>query len=452
MNSRFVIFCALLCGAPAIAAAPAKEVETADGDILYEEPISLEERVRVLESKLAKYESGELAPPPVAAPPKPSAVTFVGSADIGFFVPTGNGAGYVQDFGNAQFPQYAGRYGWVFLGDILATAVNSRGEVADLGDAPGVARYDGIHSRGAPGFILNEVTLGARVAVLDDLLFSGAVNFTPRTGADFSLGDTLDVDLVQLEWTPFDDKRISFFVGKVDSVIGIEYRERRANQRFGITPTLLARYTVGTPLAIKARAKFFANDLLTVAVMLSNGSSTQERFHFFDETDSNAGKTVSGRISVKPPFWGELELGFSGEWGPQDRARDSLDPMWFIGADLMWSKGPVVLKAQYLRGFAKGKPADQVYALALKFGAYAEINWLINSYVGILLRGEVRDADVSLGTERLYITRSWRAVGGLRLTFTPNVALKAEYLKNGEFGGIKEIANDVFTSSLVVTY
>ena len=56
-------------------------------------------------------------------------------------------------------PHYAGQFGWVFLGDILAPAVNSRGEVADLGDAPGVDRFDSINSRGAPGFIVNEVNL-----------------------------------------------------------------------------------------------------------------------------------------------------------------------------------------------------------------------------------------------------------------------------------------------------
>ena len=87
-------------------------------------------------------------------------LTWGGYIDFGFFAPSGNGAGYVQDFGHASFPQYAGQYGWVFLGDILATAVNSRGEVADLGDAPGVDRAStAIHSGGAPGFIVNEVNL-----------------------------------------------------------------------------------------------------------------------------------------------------------------------------------------------------------------------------------------------------------------------------------------------------
>src|SRR6185369_15197902 len=33
-----------------------------------------------------------------------------GYVDFGFFVPQGNGAGYIEDFGHTFFPQYAGHY------------------------------------------------------------------------------------------------------------------------------------------------------------------------------------------------------------------------------------------------------------------------------------------------------------------------------------------------------
>ena len=93
---------------------------------------------------------------PSAAP----AVSLGGYVDFGFFVPQGDGSGIVRDNGNALFPQYAGQYGWVFLGDLLATGgEHAAGEVADLGDAAGAARFDSIHSRGAPGFIANEINL-----------------------------------------------------------------------------------------------------------------------------------------------------------------------------------------------------------------------------------------------------------------------------------------------------
>ena len=73
-----------------------------------------------------------------------SPLSLHGYADLGFFVPNGNGgAGWIRDAGHAQMPQYGG-YAWTFLGDILATTINTRGEVASLGQAPGVERFDSV--------------------------------------------------------------------------------------------------------------------------------------------------------------------------------------------------------------------------------------------------------------------------------------------------------------------
>ena len=64
--------------------------------------------------------------------------------------------------------------------------------------------------------------------------------------------------------------------------------------------------------------------------------------------------------------------------------------------------------------------------------------------------GEYRDAFVWLGTDRAYLTKSWRATAGLRCVLTARAVLKAEYLHNGEYGGIPAIRNDVFTTSFVL--
>ena len=157
---------------------------------------------------------------------------------------TGDGTGFVQDLGpNRVFPAEANKYAWVFLGDLLAPAVNSRGEPASLGNAPGVSRYDGIHSHGAPSFIVNEVNLTLTAAVAENALATASVDFMPRSGTDFSLGDVFEVDIAQLEWMPGLQRRTSVFVGKMDSLLGIEYRDRKSNQRFGITPSLIALAT-----------------------------------------------------------------------------------------------------------------------------------------------------------------------------------------------------------------
>jgi hypothetical protein len=385
------------------------------------------------------------------------AMTVTGSADVGFFVPQGDGSGIVRDAHNEMFPQYAGQYGWVFLGDILAPTVNSRGEVADLGDAAGAMRFDSVHSRGAPGFIANELNLSLSSGVGDHALATASVNFMPRTGSNFTIGDFMDIDIAQIEWMPFSSGKTSVFVGKFDSLLGIEYRERKANQRFGITPSLLARYTVGTALGLKVRTKLGPEDLFVIGGAVTNGSNTTEQFHFYDELDLNAGKTASGRFALRPPMGPvELELGVSASYGAQDRARDSRGKMKLYGADLMAHVGSVDLKAQWLRGSAPGRPEDEAYGLELHNGAYAELDWMITPVLGIMGRGEFRDAFVWLGNpdavdgaNRAYITKSWRGTAGLRLVFSERVVLKAEYLRNGEYGGIPEIRNDVFTSSLV---
>jgi hypothetical protein len=398
-------------------------------------------------------------------------VTLSGYADVGFFAAQGDGSGFVQDLGTPRaFPEYAGRYGWVFLGDLLAPAINSRGEPADLGSPPGADRADLIDSNGAPGFIVNEVNLTLNSVLAQNVLGVSSINFVPRTGSDFRLGDVFDVDLVFLEWLVGRERRTSIFVGKFDSVIGIEYQTRKANQRFGITPSLIARYTTGTPIGLKVRSKLGPNDMFILTGALTNGSSVIEPFHFYDETDSNAGKTASGRVAFALPFRYRLEIGVSGMYGAQDRALDSRSPIWFQGADLQLLTPRFQLKAEVLRGHADGEQgavevgAKRVYGLDLKGGGYVQATAMLTWMFGVLVRAEFRDALVWLGdpmlsdptvttsADRIYVTKSWRATVGVRAVITEKLVAKLEYLHNGEYGGVPSIANDVFTSSVVMSY
>ena len=399
-----------------------------------EDPIA---RLRELENRLDQTRE-------LMAKQRPM-VSVGGYVDFGFFVPQGNGSGITRDNGNELFPQYEGQYGWVFLGDLLAPTVNTRGEVADLGQAAGAARFDSIHSGGAPGFIANEINLTLSSGITENVLGTVSVNFVPRTGGDFAIGDFIDLDVAQVEWVLTDSGKTSLFIGKFDSLLGVEYRDRKANTRFGITPSLMARYTTGTALGLKLRTKFGPDDLFVVAGAVTNGSNTQEQFHFFDEIDTNAGKTGSGRIAIRPPVGFGLELGASGSYGAQDRAMDSTGAMHFVGLDLLAQVGALELKAQWLKGKSPGRPVDNVYGLELHGGAYLESNMMVTPWLGLLARGEYRDAFVWLGNpsapdgaNRAYLTKSWRATGGLRLVFNERITLKAEYLRNGEYGGIPE--------------
>jgi hypothetical protein len=251
---------------------------------------------------------------------------------------------------------------------------------------------------------------------------------------------------------PTTSQRTSIFVGKTDSVIGIEYRERKSNKRFGITPSLIARYTTGPALGVKVRSKFGPEDFLVVAGAVTNGSNTTEQFHFYDELDSNAGKTLSGRLSIKIPLPIGVELGASGSWGAQDRVSTSTDAMWFVGPDVMVHAGVLELKGQWLKGKAPGNAAEEAYGLKLRGGGYLEADLTLGASFGAYGRAEYRNADVWLGNERFYRTRSWRGTLGARWVFTERAVVKAEYLRNGEYGEGPQVRNDVFTSSLVLSY
>jgi hypothetical protein len=436
--------------------APADEAASAEGapEEAMEEELAEpdpDERTRELASKLeeleAKLESSERARR--ARFP----VKITGYGDLGFFAtsPDGDGSGFRRDAGHVVFPEHQ-QIGWVFYGDLLATMINSRGDVADLGEAPGIDRFDSVNAENNASFLVNELSIGVQAGLGDRALFTSSVNFTPRTGQDFRLGDSFDVDIAQLEWLPFADGKTSVFVGKVDSVIGIEYKSRKAPQRFGITPTLLARYTTGPAVGLKARSKLL-NERLIVAVAATNGSFGTEQFHFHNEIDSNSFKTVAGRVAVRLVLPnGPFEAGPSGQWGTQDGTPDGAKAAWTIGLDAELETPRFSVRGQWLRAKAPGDELTRMYSLDLKNGGYVEGNVLLTPIIGLLGRAEFRDAEVQEGMERLYITKNWRATAGVRLIFNPNAILKAEYSHNGEYGGLPGIPDDVVTTSAVMAF
>jgi len=394
------------------------------------------------------------------------ALTWNGYVDFGFFAPIGNGgAGWIRDSGNVAFPQYAA-YSWVFLGDILGTPVNSRGEVASLGNAPGIDRFDSVNSAGAGGFIVNEINLRPRYQLAENAILRASVNFIPRTGSDFKLGDFVDADQAELEYLPTTDGKTSIFVGKTMPVFGIEYKEHRADQRFGITPSLIGRYTNGPQLGLKVRSKLLS-DWLILAGAVSNGSSTTEQFHFYSEVDQNWGKTLSGRAAIAIPVGhllrndDKLEIGFSGEWGPQDRATDNSGKIWFEGVDLQYLNANFTLKGQVMRGAAPGlaESSAGVYGLKLNMSGFVEADWMVLPRLGFMGRAALRDAIVTLGDPaqtasetRIYITKQVQYTAGMRVVFNSHIVAKLEYLHNQEYGHVPSFQDDIFTSSLVLGF
>ena len=417
-----------------------------------------EQRLQLLEQELAELRERLLVAED-RRERETSPLSISGYVDLGFFVPLGNdGVGWVRDVANRQLPEYA-EYGWTFVGDILGSPINSRGEAADLGDAPGVERFDSVDSNGAPGFIVNEVNLRLGYTLSDDAIMRASVNFLPRSPSqDFALGDFLEVDLAELEYLPTDDDQTSIFVGKILPVFGIEYTDRKSDERFGITPSLIARYTTGPQLGAKLRSKLF-DDRLIVAASVTNNTSGVEQFHFYREIDRNTAKTLNGRVAVGFPLGGfewlegdRLELGVSGQWGAQDNDSASDREVWFVGADLRYQSTDFALKAEIITGEAPGTVDESVWTLDLSPSGYVELDWQAHAKLGVLARMDFRDAFVRRGTERAYVTDQLRATGGLRWQFNPHIVLKAEYLHNWELGSIEPFDNDMFTSSLLLIY
>jgi hypothetical protein len=248
-------------------------------------------------------------------------------------------------------------------------------------------------------------------------------------------------------------------------VFGIEYKERRSDERFGITPSLIGRYTDGPVLGVKIRSKLF-NDLLILAGSVTNGSTTTEQFHFYSEIDQNWGKTLTGRAAINIPVGhllrnnDRLEIGLSGEWGPQDRATDDNGKIWFEGLDLQYLNANFAVKAQVMQGGAPGEPdaAQNVYGLKLRPSGYAEFDWQILPQFGFMARGALRNAIVTLGNPslstsetRIYITKEIQYTAGVRVVFNSHIVAKLEYNHNQEYGGVPSFLDDIFTSSLVLS-
>lgn len=423
----------------------------------------LEQQVAELSARLKQTEEQQRA----AAN---SPLTIHGYVDFGFFAPIGNGGvGFSEDVGNTQYPNLDGLYSWTFVGDILGSPINTRGEAASLGDPVGLTapRFDSVNSRGAPGFIANEVNLRLGYALSERAIMRTSVNFVPRSGREFALGDFVDVDLAEVEYVATDDGNTSIFAGKILPVFGIEYKERKSDQRFGITPSLVHRYTSGPQLGVKVRSKLLQQWLI-VAASVTNNSSGTEQFHFQSEIDRNAGKTMNGRVAVSIPVGrllrgnegDKLELGASGEFGAQDWALDNNDlfsssntgNIWFWGADLQYLSTNFAVKAQFIRGKAPGTPDGTAWRLDLKNSGYLEFNWQVIPWFGFLLRAEQRDAFVAQAMVRAYVTEQRRYTAGVRFVFSPHAMLKVEYLNNREFGNTNQFKNDMFTTSLVLSH
>ena len=394
----------------------------------------------------------------------PIAARLGGYIDVGFFAVGGDGSGIRQDLGNTFFPEFAGVVpgSWVFMGDPLSTAINSRGDPAETSESRAIA-FDPVNSGGQSSFILNALHVRFFTGIGSSLVVSSAFDLVPRSrdasdpGGTFA-GDYLDLKLANVEYRPpIEAVALSLWAGKFDSVVGREYRLQEADDRTTVTPSLLCRYVCGHPIGVKARVAAGQEESATLTVAITNGSHFQESFPFADETDSNQFKTVAGRVSLRPPG-APVELGGSGAWGAQDQQGSQDVPQWHLGADLLATVADLQLTAEYVQGEAEGvddpdtdAPCDLVPCLYYK-AAYGLVSYRLTNELIPYVRVDWRNAEHESGTSFVYISKLVRGTGGLRLELGTHVIVKAEYTVNREIGGIPQFRNDVFASALVVKY
>jgi hypothetical protein len=380
-----------------------------------------------------------------------SPVRVSGYVDVGVSKVQNNGRGFIFDTTGGFSSRYPG-IAWVLLGDPWSTAINSRGEPADTGGSFAFT-HNPVASNGALTFLINELNLDFSATPFPSIFAFASVDFLPRTGLRGSLGDFFDLDYAYVDWTPFDDLDITFSAGKFDPVFGREYRLGDSPDRPGIVPSLLFRYVGGHPLGIKARGKFL-NQRLVIAAAVLDGSSFIESMNFADDVDRNDMKTGSGRVSfdVPLPFWNaHVDLGLSGEIGAQGRQTDSSIIHWQWGFDAYIEVKRLELRGEFVRGIAPGGGLDEADSLDYR-AFFIEGFFRILPALGVLARYEERHAVHRRAAEFVYLVDVARVVVGIRFDPISQVALKLEYVVNLELHPLPSFPNDVFTSSMVVSF
>ncbi len=419
--------------------------------------------IAALEARLERLEAEQEALREATPAPRSVVLSLSGYADLGFFAAQGGGIGARPDLGNVRYPEFAGVLpgAWVFMGDPLATAVNTRGEPSSVGDSRALT-FDSVANRGAPSFIVNALGLNLQATIGDSLSLHTLAELVPRS-RDVSasdglfLGDFVDVKLAYAQYDfAFEGLDLAVAVGKIDSVVGREYRGQEPDTRLGVTPSLACRYLCGRPLGVRARATF-PELPLSFALALTNGAPIVELFPLGSELDQNAAKTASGRAALKLPLLDGLELGVSGVFGAQDFQPESgtLHLQW--SADLRLEAGPVAVTAELVQGQAQGRTSpggprcDAAQCLGYLAG-YVLVAVRVLDELVPYVRVDGRDALHERGASFVYVTELVRVTGGLRAELGAHVILKAEYTHIQSLGRSVEVPDDVFTSSWVVRY
>ena len=385
---------------------------------------------------------------------------LTGYVDVGFSKVTGNGSSFLD--ADTRVPLDYGN-------DAFAPAVNSRGEVAST-DSKGrftngfLPRSVGIGS--TPSFLINTTSADVRFQPRGVPIFLFArVQVMPRL---LPTGDLTRLELQQAfgRVSPFKNHELALFLGRFDSVFGIEYLENEANLRSGITPSLIARYTTGHGLGAKAFYRFQLPALWSAVSFNFAATNNGTRIEALVPVDASlTGNFVgSGRIGYELNLQHlQVKLGASGLYGPRNDQRTPTSRQLALAGDLRVNAYGLSVSGEFLylhdeKGLTPGKITGQgLGELATEFTVFGgwgrlgyTLPWKTTALTGVTFYGRYdrRHAQFSgfpgVQTDRFTV--------GTRVDLYDFVALKLEALFNRELAGAPNVDNDVYTSSAVFTW
>jgi hypothetical protein len=387
-----------------------------------------------------------------------SGLQINGYGDIGFAAAQGNGTSFSP--GDTRIPADYGV-------DTFATAVNSRGEVASTDS--GGRFVNGFLPRslnigGQPSLFLSTVDLDVKYAPADaPLLLFSRVQLLPRYGAGNETRVLVEQAFARI--VPFSSQELALSVGKFDSVFGIEYLENEANLRLNVTPSLIARYTTGQSLGLKAFYRVQIPGIwsaVSLNASLTNGGTLVETLSPPDL--SLSGRPIgAARLGYElnlPRF--ELKIGASGEYGPRNDQHGVRVHQWLIGADVRLVMGGFSVSAEGLKIRQDPGAADKSNGLGAETlvsefaarGAYVTVAYAVPISDGAVrkltpyFRYEQRHAQFE-GFPAYTVDR---LTFGFRLDLWDVLIAKAEGLINRELSGLPQVDNNLFTSSFVYSF
>ncbi|MFT3713389.1 MAG: hypothetical protein QM817_37510 [Archangium sp.] len=389
------------------------------------------------------------------------ALRFTGYIDIGFVKAMGNGS---------SFSEYDTRAPLDYGSDAFATAVNSRGDVAST-DTNGrfvngfLPRSVGIGS--TPSFLINTASADVRFQPRGLPIFLFArLQLMPRFSGS---GDATRVDLQQAfgRLSPFKNHEFAVFLGRFDSVFGIEYLENEANLRTNITPSLIARYTTGQGLGAKAFYRFQIPALWSAVSLNVAATNNGTRIEALAPIDANLSGTIvgSGRLGYELNLqYLQIKAGVSGLFGGRNDQRSNQTTQKAVAADFRLNAYGLSIAAEFLwlhddegEGPQKLVGASAPRELVTQFavtGGWARLAYTLpvkwSTVTGITLYGRYDRRHGHFWGFPTLITD--RITAGVHVDLFETVAVKAEYLINTEWAGAPTVNNDVFTSSVVFTW